>query len=353
MSGEVAACFCIQINNLCRFLSGDSSPVASRRGEEAAGILRLLQAATFRIAFPPYPAPGVPMRMMNIRPPASLPSSLEECVKIYLQRLRTGEAPPYPHISFLLTAYMAWPNDEPRRDGWMATNIGRLIQDSGVMGAAYNQTPSGEAASQAGTAHEHRTWEAFQRFGGLAVALQPAFDQLTEEITDTSTRWPRVADIFQIIVDMNYDDRITLRGGPSISKAIDICELHQKTPGRSQLAAAWSQFHDVAHLITAGAYLAHHGIAQDGGQGGSIFDVAFVAPDALLAMAAGMQEFGLNLKPFRQQAPILKPDTLWRIPSEFLPERPFIHFRRLTDAQIVFLNERRVPRKGAKSSDAP
>jgi hypothetical protein len=149
---------------------------------------------------------------------------------------------------------------------------------------------------------------------------------------------------------MNYDDRITLRGGPSISKAIGVCELHQKTPGRSQLAEAWSQFHDVAHLITAGAYLAHHGMAQEGGQGGSIVDAVFAAPDALLTMAAGMQEFGLNLKPFRQQVPILKPDTLWRIPPEFLSEKPFLPSRRLTDEQIAFLNERRAPKKRAQSS---
>jgi len=282
------------------------------------------------------------MRMMNIQPPTSLPSSPEECVKIYLQRLRTLESRSYPQISFLLAAYMMWPNNELKRDSWMAISIGRLIHNSGPVLTAPNQSSRDESSrSEAGTTHEDRAWQAFARFGGLAAALRPAFEQLTGEIADIAARWPRVADIFQTIIDMNYDDRITLRGGPSISKAIAVCELHQATPGRSQLAAAWSEFHDVAHLIAAGAYLAHYG----GGQGGSILDAVFVAPDALLAMAAGMETFGFNLKPFGQQAPILKLGTLWRIPPEWLPENPFLPSRRLTDEQIAFLKERRARKK--------
>jgi hypothetical protein len=73
--------------------------------------------------------------------------------------------------------------------------------------------------------------------------------------------------------------------------------------------------------------------------------VVFAAPDSLLATAAGIQDFGLNLKPFRQQAPILNPNTIWRIPTEFVPEKLFLPSRRLTDEQIAFLMERRARKK--------
>jgi hypothetical protein len=108
--------------------------------------------------------------MMNIPPPASLPSSPEECVKNYLKRLRADKAPPFPHISFLLTAFMAWPNDESRRDSWMATNIGRLIQDPGSVRAAYSHIASGKfTTGQGGTAHEHRLGRPLKALEGCGL----------------------------------------------------------------------------------------------------------------------------------------------------------------------------------------
>ena len=63
-------------------------------------------------------------------------------------------------------------------------------------------------------------------------------------------------------VDMAFDERIALRRGASVSKAVDLCELERGLPGHSQLRGAWSEFRDVAHLLAAGAYLAHEGRAH-------------------------------------------------------------------------------------------
>jgi hypothetical protein len=155
-----------------------------------------------------------------------------------------------------------------------------------------------------------------------------------------------VADIFQTIVDIAHDDRIELRRRSSISKAIDLCENEGGLPGHSQLRRAWSDFRDVAHLIAAGAYLAHSGLADAANASeASILKAIWIAPDAVLALAAGFQDFGLQTKSVRKETPILRPDNLWRIPAGLVPEKGFIVFRRLTEAQLAFLGTRRASKK--------
>ena len=67
---------------------------------------------------------------------------------------------------------------------------------------------------------------------------KPAFDQLAAEISQVQRKWLLVADIFQMTVDMAFDERIALRRGTSVSKAVDLCEVERGLPGHSQLRAA-------------------------------------------------------------------------------------------------------------------
>lgn len=267
------------------------------------------------------------MRGMNLPKLDVQPSSADECVKTYLERLAADNAP-WPHVSILLTAYLGWPNDEHRRDSFIATYLARLGVPSGERAAARADAPC--AGMTLGM------------FGGLNAIANVAFDQLMGEIGQLQPRWLLVADIFQVIVDMAHDDRAVLHRGPSISKAIDLCENEHALPGHSQLRAAWSEFCDVAHVLTASAYLAHQGLPQAASDEASILKAIWTAPDAVLALACWLQEFGLQPKPTRKESPILRPATLWRIPDSHKPETAFIVFRRLTDAQLEFLNSRRV-----------
>jgi hypothetical protein len=156
-------------------------------------------------------------------------------------------------------------------------------------------------------------------------------------------RWLLVADIFQIIVDMAHDDRIALRRGPSISKAIELCEIERTMPGHSQLRKAWSDFRDVAHLITASAYLAHEGLAKAAAHEHSTLKAIWIAPDAVLALASRFQKFGLRPKPVRKGSPTLRPDKVWRIPPRLVPKKPFVIVRRPAEAQLGHLrNETRL-----------
>jgi len=158
-------------------------------------------------------------------------------------------------------------------------------------------------------------------------------------------RWLLVADIFHKIVDMAYDDRIALKRGPSISKAIELCEIERSMPGHSQLRKAWSDFRDVAHLISASALLAHEGLAKAAAHEASILKAIWIAPDAVLALAAGFQESGLQPKAVRKETSCLRPDKVWRIPPGLVPKKPFVVFRRLTEEQLGHLSTRRAPKR--------
>ena len=155
-----------------------------------------------------------------------------------------------------------------------------------------------------------------------------------------------------MIVDMAYDDRISLNRRPSISKAIELCELQHKMPGHSQLRNAWSDFRDVGHLIAAGAYLAHEASVKIPGHEASILKAVWIAPDAVIALAIGFQEFWLQHDLGKNEKGNICRGDLWRIPSILLLQAPFVVFRRLTEEQLGYLRTRRTSKK-YKPTTAP
>ena len=274
------------------------------------------------------------MRCMNLPKLPTRPNSPKECVDLYLQRLPAHDFR-WPHASLLLTAYIAWPNARAGFDSFVATFLAMFFQKFG------KATHPDEAVSETSAQQS-----ALERFGGIGAITRPAFDRLLGEITQMQRKWGLVADIFQMIVDMAYDNRIELRGGSSISKAIDLCALERGLPRHSQLRKAWSDFRDVAHLLTASAYLVHEGLAQSTlAHEASILEAIWIAPEAVLALAAGLQEFGLQPKAAQKEPPILRPDKVWCVPAGTVPQRPFVVHRALTQAQMDFLSTRRASKE--------
>ena len=221
-------------------------------------------------------------------------------------------------LSRLLVAYLTWPNDEQQRNSWMATNLARTQIGLKIDAS----TPFG----------------VFENFGGLKAVSAPAFELLVSDLTATGKKWAPVADVFMRIVDMSLDGRLQMRGGPSISKAIDLCEYENEGRGRAQLYRLWKQFHDVAHLIAASAYLAS---SVPSSLDQSIFSAIWYGPDAVAGIAAGFERFGLGLTPHGQKDSVLAAKTTWRLPSECSPQVPFLVKRQLSDSQVDFLNARR------------
>jgi hypothetical protein len=269
------------------------------------------------------------MRTMNLLEVSlAVAQTHEKCIELYSERLIANEAP-WPDLSAFLSAYLAWPSHEDRRNSFVATYLARFrpVSDEVADDSVADSNARGPLES----------------FGGISAIAKVAFDQLTNEIAQIQCKWLLTADIFQFILDMAYDKRIALRRGASVSKAVDLCELERGLPGHSQLRGAWSEFRDVAHLLTAGAHLAHVGLGKDGSKDeASILHSIWIAPDIVLALAYGLQEFGLQPKPIRNESSILRADTLWRVPDRYKPEQPFVICRPLTEDQLAFLDSRRV-----------
>ena len=253
------------------------------------------------------------MRELTLPEIPPLPTSVDDCIARYCQRLRDGKTP-LPNIGTVLLGHMAWPNDQAPRDQWMETLEARSIQNPRQI--SVNVTT-------------------------------PALTHLSHEFSLQHAQWPHVADVLQMVVDMSYDTQHgdALRGGASISKAVDLLENEKDVPTHAPLRSAWSKFRDVAHLITAAAFLAEKGQGTGKPHAGTIFNAVWLAPDATLSLAFGYQEFGLRLRPHGQKKPILHEDTLWRIPANAEPEKLLLPVRRLTEAQVALLETRRARKK--------
>jgi hypothetical protein len=210
-----------------------------------------------------------------------------------------------------LVAYMGWPNDETKRNQWLAAvKAAGLLQDA-------NSGASDDLDE-------------------LRFLAEPALDAKARELEALQAAWTAVADLFQRLVDMATEDGLFLRNGASIGKAIDLCQL-DKRYSRAQLERFWSHYRDVAHLVAAAAFLA----AREDARPGSIFSAAWTSPDAVIGIADGLEFFGLANKSHGSIDTFLPFETTWRLPEHCCKQKPFLVRRRLSDAQRKFLESRK------------
>ncbi|UGY22044.1 MULTISPECIES: hypothetical protein [Bradyrhizobium] len=261
------------------------------------------------------------MRVMNL-PGLQRVDRLEFARGLHASRLaniQKGEGQSHaglgtPHeISRFLIAYMGWPDDEKIRNQWIAAIMSRSI--------ASDEEPSDKIGS------------VFRSFGGLNSIAEPAFDVAANAIVSIEPGWRVVADIFTTLVALS-DDKIVLRRGPSLAKAIDLCVAHGNYR-RTQLQKLWMRYRDVAHILAAALELAReHGDH-------SMFLASWLSPDAVMGIADGFEEFGLTLKPHGQIEPVLRPEMVWRIPPYLRNEKSYLIRRPLSERQIKFLSSRK------------
>jgi hypothetical protein len=182
-------------------------------------------------------------------------------------------------------------------------------------------------------------------FGGWETVAEAALSSVLDQVDKAQGQWPPVADILHVIIDIAYEKRVKIRGGPSISKAIDLVADAHGLPGRSQLSAVWGKFHDVAHILTAAACLAQGGLERADKRAGSILSAILLVPDIVVPLAGAFQQFGLTTIPHGRTIPILDPATLWRVPESHLPVALALPVRRLTQRQMDLLQTRRASKK--------
>jgi hypothetical protein len=261
------------------------------------------------------------MRVIFVPKSVQIVDSMEFAEGLHASRARQLNRAGYEHAglhvplqtSLYLVAYMAWPNDETMRDQWIAAL---------------------RAERHLATADAEGLLDKSDNVG-LKLLAKPALAAKMNEIAGLQGAWTAVADVFRCLIDMATDEHLSLRRGPSVSKAIALCEF-DKTYGRAQLERFWSQYRDVAHLIAAGALLASRDTF-----GGSIFSVVWLSPDAVIGIADGFEYFGLNTKPHGATDTFLPSKTTWRLPDHCCKEKPFLIKRPLSVEQRQFLQHRK------------
>ncbi len=182
-------------------------------------------------------------------------------------------------------------NDEAERGRWMATNIAFFLAEHA------ERQPRAELP----TYHV-----AFELFGGLRAVADGSLSYVMEKLSSVQARWSRVADVLQMVVDIHHEKRAPIRGGGSISKALDVLRGYPSLPRKS-----------------------------------AVLTPVLLAPELVLAFGLAYQEFGLSFKPHGQRLPILPPESLWRIPAtENAPILPLL-VRTLSDTDLKYLSTAR------------
>jgi hypothetical protein len=293
-----------------------------------------------------------PMRVMNLPP---FPGEGVRIVDLgeHLKARLSLDTVPWPDHSSRLLAQMAWPNDASRRDLWMAAEMGAQLEPEKPVAG------EGASASDAETTPpflpaKNASWEYFRLFGGHAPLAQFANAALHDEIGKIQIRWARVADILHRHYDMTAGNHMKRRGGASVGKVIELITKNSRVKGRSAATvwAIWTEFKDVAHLVTAAVLLLAEAKVLSGREGWgqhaqlSACRVVMLAPEAVLAIGKSLQQYGLDVEVHARDEPLWDPKTLWRIPDwvnvEALPPPP----RKLTASDIQVLNARRARVRG-------
>jgi hypothetical protein len=295
------------------------------------------------------------MRIMNL-PPFPGEGHRVSDLGEHLQRRLSLDTVPRPDHAWRLLAHMAWPNDASRRDLWMAAQIGMQLEPEKPTEGEGAPADNADAAPYLPA--QNASLEYFRLFGGHAPLAQFASAALHDEIGKIQIRWARVADILHLHYDMTAGSHMKRRGGASVGKVIELITKNSRVKARSAatLWAIWTEFKDVAHLVTAAVLLLADAKVRTGREGWgqpaqlAAYRVVMLAPEAVLAVGKSLQQYGLDVEAHARDEPLLDPKTLWRIPDwvnvEALPPPP----RKLTRSDIQVLNARRARRPAREAS---
>jgi hypothetical protein len=250
------------------------------------------------------------MRFMNILP---FPRTIEILDFDHFVRNRLSQKIVlWPEQAFALVGYMGWPHD-----------------------------PEGRAASVAIV----RSWPE----GTRAVPRR---------LRQIQTDWARVADILSMHLDLTEGGHQQRRGGPSIGKAIAVAagSIEARGAHPANLWRAWTEYKDVAHLVTAATILSldarERAKVKSFGDFGldadrfAPFTIAMMMPDFVLALALSLQEHGLNSTPQSREEPMLDPENLWRIHPDMNVVAVPPPVREVSREVMVILDARRAGNRG-------
>jgi hypothetical protein len=199
--------------------------------------------------------------------------------------------------------------------------------------------------------------EILRSWGGASEEDEPTFPQ---KLGPIQRDWIRVADIFHLLADLVAGEHQKRRGGPSVGKAVTLTEANAKArgTGKANLWKTWSNYKDVAHLVTAATIICAEArqrcmqrpLATDGLKISQFmpFQMTMLMPDLVLGVALDLQRLGLELVPHAVDEPTLDPNTLWRIPENINVTSLAAPVRKIRPQDIEVLNRRRAGNRGIR-----
>jgi hypothetical protein len=199
------------------------------------------------------------MRKMDIPPfPEDAAKELEDIGGLIKGRLAENVVL-YPKQSLRLISYMAWPNDETARAGWMRVHIS---SPSSEIGNDDHADPAKlETSSSSEIRYDDQADPAKLEIADLnshwaTTAASPSI--FLSKLKLIQQHWARTADILNHHYDLAQGEHQKARGGPSVGKAIHLIATNAKTKGtgQSKLWQIWRDYKDVSHLVTAAILLA-------------------------------------------------------------------------------------------------
>jgi hypothetical protein len=297
------------------------------------------------------------MRTMDIPSfPEDAAKELEDIGGLIKGRL-TGNVVLYPKQSLRLISYMAWPNDETARAGWMRVHISSKIRNDDQADPATLESSSSEIRND-DQGDPAKLEIADLNSHWATTAASPSI--FLSKLKLIQQHWARTADILHHHYDLAQGEHQKGRGGPSVGKAIHLIATNAKTKGtgKSILWQIWRDYKDVSHLVTAANLVAAEAQHRSRTEQWRIVprlqpvQVTHLLPDLVLAVGLTFEKYGLDAPVHGSEGPLLDPVNLWRIPTDIRLAPISPPDRKMRTQDILILSARRAGHRGRQKDRA-
>jgi hypothetical protein len=251
-----------------------------------------------------------------------------------------------------LATYLAWPENEARRQQYLSTwTVAKIDKLQKALAADQGKDavtpgiPAGPEAGQPPAFHETLLHE-LQLHGGFGVLVNaPGLDDMTDEINRNMRGVWAAGLVLFLMRSIDHHHRDDARGGASVLKAIDLIEEFLLF-NRTDVFEHWRANEAVRHI--GAAMIAHIDririTESEDPQLTGTYDLGRLLFDELgitLAYASQFAEFGANFRAHGQKFPVLDRSKIWTIPPQLrLPDIPS-HIPRLPDRWLPRLKGRK------------
>jgi hypothetical protein len=234
--------------------------------------------------------------------------SFVDLENLYKTRLKL-KVDAWKAVSIPLLGYMAWPNDQSRREAGLEV-LKRWMDGE-------DKNPDFKLI------HKH---------------------------------WSHVADIVNVHYALTKGEHQKSRGGTSVGKVVFLASKLIKDRGAKQASLwdNWNTYKDVAPLIGATIAICldvqtrnrQKPLGLGGFQDLLPTRMVCLVPDLILGVALTYQKYGLSSIAKGGTEPMLDPETVWRIPENINVEPVEPPVRKILIDEIAILNARRAGNRG-------